>query len=129
MTREDGATPIRVMLVEDQADFRRLMEALLSRQPDLEVVAQAGSLAEARGLAGMVSFDVAVLDLGLPDGNGADLIAELSRGNPGVGVLNFSANLDPTSIEKATDAGADEIMDKLSPLPEVLATVRRLGSA
>ena len=117
------------MLVEDQADFRRLMEALLSRQPDLEVVAQAGSLAEARGLAGMVSFDVAVLDLGLPDGNGADLIAELHRGKPGVGVLIFSASLDPTSIEKATDAGADEIMDKLSPLPEVLATVRRLGSA
>jgi DNA-binding NarL/FixJ family response regulator len=129
VTGEDGATPIRVMLVEDQADFRRLMEALLSRQPDLEVVAQAGSLAEARGLAGMVSFDVAVLDLGLPDGNGADMISELRWGNPGVGVLVLSASLDATSIEKATDAGADEIMDKLSPLPEVLATVRRLGSA
>jgi DNA-binding NarL/FixJ family response regulator len=129
VTGEDGATPIRVILVEDQADFRRLMEALLSRQPDLEVVAQAGSLAEARGRAGMVSFDVAVLDLGLPDGNGADLIAELRRGNTGVGVLVLSGSLDPTSIEKATDAGADEIMDKLSPLPEVLATVRRLGSA
>jgi hypothetical protein len=46
-----------------------------------------------------------------------------------VGVLTFSASLDPTSVEKATDAGADEIMDKLSPLREVLATVRRLGSA
>jgi DNA-binding NarL/FixJ family response regulator len=128
VTGENGQHLLRVMLVEDQADFRRLMEALLSRQPDLEVVAQAGSLAEARGHAETVSVDVAVLDLGLPDGNGADLIAELRQGNPGVGVLIFSANLDSTSIEKATNAGADEIMDKLSPLREVLATVRRLGS-
>jgi DNA-binding NarL/FixJ family response regulator len=128
VTGENGQHLLRVMLVEDQADFRRLMEALLSRQPDLEVVAQAGSLAEARRHAETVSVDVAVLDLGLPDGNGADLIAELRQGNPGVGVLIFSANLDSTSIEKATNAGADEIMDKLSPLREVLATVRRLGS-
>jgi hypothetical protein len=46
-----------------------------------------------------------------------------------MGVLIFSASLDPTSIGRATDAGADEIMDKLSPLPEVLAAVRHLGSA
>ena len=46
------------------------MVALLDRQPDLEVVAQAGSLVEAREHAAMVSFDVAVLDLGLPDGTG-----------------------------------------------------------
>ena len=37
----NGATPIRVMLVEDKTEFRQLMEILLSRQPDLEVVAQA----------------------------------------------------------------------------------------
>jgi len=38
----------RVMLVEDQTDFRDLMTALLGREPDLEVVAQAQSLAQAR---------------------------------------------------------------------------------
>ena len=71
------------MLVEDQADFRHLIATLLGRQQDLEVVAQAGSLAEARRHAAAVEFDVAVLDLGLPDGNGADLIAGLRRASPG----------------------------------------------
>jgi DNA-binding NarL/FixJ family response regulator len=127
MKGEKGVTPSRVMLVDDQADFRRLMVTFLNRQPDLEVVAQAGSLTEARQLAETVSFDVAVLDLGLPDGDGADLIAELRRENPGVTVLILSASLDPASIEKARWAGADEIMDKLSSPNEVLGTVRRLA--
>jgi two-component system response regulator DesR len=127
MKRKDGVTPIRVMLVEDDADFRRLMASLFDRQSDLELVAQAGSLAEARKLADTVGLDVAILDLGLPDGDGVDLIAELRRVNPGVAVLIFSASLDPASIEKATRVGADEIMDKFSPLEEVFSTVRRLG--
>ncbi len=127
MKGEKGVTPSRIMLVDDQADFRRLMVTFLDRQPELEVVAQAGSLTEARQLAETVSFDVAVLDLGLPDGHGADLIAGLRRENPGVAVLILSASLDPASIEKARRAGADEIMDKLSSLNEVLGTVRRLA--
>jgi DNA-binding NarL/FixJ family response regulator len=127
MKGEKGVTPSRVMLVDDQADFRRLMVTFLNRQPDLEVVAQAGSLTEARQLTETVSFDVAVLDLGLPDGDGADLIAELRREKPGVAVLILSASLDPASIEKARRAGADEIMDKLSSPNEVLGTIRRLA--
>jgi DNA-binding NarL/FixJ family response regulator len=115
------------MLVEDDADFRRLMASLFGRQSDLEVVAQAGSLFEARKLAETVSFDVAVLDLGLPDGDGVDLIAVLRRGYPVARVLIVSASLDPASIEKARRAGADEIIDKFSSVDEVLSTVRQLG--
>jgi DNA-binding NarL/FixJ family response regulator len=124
----DIATRVRVLLVEDQADFRRLMVALLARQPDLEVVAQAGSLTEARKQAVEVSFDVAVLDLGLPDGNGADLIADLRGPNPGAAVLVLSASLDPASLERAAEAGADEIMDKLATPIELIGAIRRLGT-
>ncbi len=116
------------MLVEDHADFRDLMEVLLGRQPDIELLAQAGSLAEARARAARLELDVAVLDLGLPDGSGADLIADLRRDGNEVRVLVLSASLDPAGIEKARSAGADEILDKLTPVDEVLATVRRLGS-
>ena len=115
------------MLVEDQADFRQLMATLLGRQADLEVVAQAGSIAEARKHAAAVVFDVAVLDLGLPDGNGADLIAELRRASPNVGVRVLSASLDAKNLEKATQAGADEMLDKLSSPIEVVDAIRRLG--
>ena len=126
MSGENRATRTRVMLVDDHADFRHLMTALLAREPDLEVVAQAGSLAEARSHAAAVRFDVAVLDLGLPDGNGADLIAELRRASPGVGVLILSASLDAKNLEKATEAGADGMLDKLASPGEVLAAIRRL---
>ena len=119
---------IRVMLVEDHSDFRALMEVLLNGQSDIKLLAQAGSLAEARAQAATLEFDVVVLDLGLPDGHGEDLIADFRRSNPDVGVLILSASLDPAGVEKATRLGADEIMDKLAPLEDVLATVRRLGS-
>jgi two-component system response regulator DesR len=128
MTGETVTKQVRVMLVEDHPDFRALMEVLLNGQPDIELVAQAGSLAEARAHAARFELDVAVLDLGLPDGNGGDLIADFRRFNPDVGVLILSASLDPAGVEKATRMGADEIMDKLAPLEEVLSTVRRLGS-
>jgi DNA-binding NarL/FixJ family response regulator len=129
VTGKDVATPIRVMLVADQPVFLSLMEAALFRQPDLEVAAQAESLAEARRHAQTVRFDVAVLDLGLPDGNGADLISDLRRSYPGVAVLIVSGSLDPASLDRAAEAGADEIMDKFAPLEDILGTVRRLGSA
>jgi DNA-binding NarL/FixJ family response regulator len=129
MTGEAVTRQIRVMLVEDHSDFRALMEVLLNGQSDIELVAQAGSLAEARAQATRFEFDVVVLDLGLPDGHGEDLIADFRRSNPDVGVLILSASLDPAGVEKATRLGADEIMDKLAPLDEVLSTVRRLGSA
>jgi two-component system response regulator DesR len=127
MTADPEARRIHVMIVDDHADFRDLWEILLGRQPDIEVLAQAGSLAEAR--AARFELDVAILDLGLPDGCGADLIADLRRDGNEVRVLVLSASLDPEGIEKARSAGADEIMDKLTPVDEVLATVRRLGNA
>ena len=127
MSGEAGTKQIRVMLVEDHPDFRDLMEVLLGSQSDIKLVAQAGSLAEARNHALRFEIDVAVLDLGLPDGDGVDLIADLRRANPEVGVLILSASLDTVSLERAAEA--DEIMDKLAPLDEVLGTLRRLGNA
>jgi DNA-binding NarL/FixJ family response regulator len=118
---------IRVMHVEDHADFRDLMRILLNSQSDMEVVAQAGSLDEARAQVASSEIDVAVLDLSLPDGNGLDLIPDLRRANPDVGVLILSANLDPAGPERAPGAGADEILDKLVPVESVLDSVRNLG--
>ena len=89
---ETGA--VRVMLVEDHADFRRLVAAVVDREADLEVVAQAGSLEEVRGRIASVGCDVAVLDMGLPDGVGSDLIAGLRETCPGSAVLILSASLD-----------------------------------
>ena len=126
MTEEAGTKQVRVMHVEDHPDFRDLMEVLLNGQSDLKLVSEAGSLAEGRAQAARFEIDVVILDLGLPDGNGVDLIADLRRANPDVRVLILSADLNAASSEST--AGADEIMDKFAPLDEVLATIRCLGS-
>jgi hypothetical protein len=63
MPGEDLATRIRVMLIEHQVSLRRVMAALLDRRPDLEVIAQTGSLTEARRRTAMVMFVLTVLDL------------------------------------------------------------------
>jgi len=118
---------IRVMLVEDHADFRRLVAALLDREPDLEVVAEAGSLKETHSHAASVGFDVAVLDMGLPDGNGADLIGALREANPDAVILVLSASLDPTNLARAKEAGADGILDKVASSDEIVDTIRRLS--
>jgi DNA-binding NarL/FixJ family response regulator len=128
MTAEPETRRTSVMIVEDHADFRELMKVLFDRQPDIDLLAQAGSLAEARAQAARFELDVAILDLGLPDGSGADLIADLRRDGNEVRVVVLSASLDPAGIEKARSAGADEILDKLTPVGEVLATVRCLGT-
>jgi DNA-binding NarL/FixJ family response regulator len=119
---------IRVMLVEDHADFRRLVARWVDREPDLEVVAEAESLEEARRLAASVGCDVAVLDMGLPDGNGADLVAEVRELCPGSASLILSATLDPASLARAKEVGAEEVLDKFAVPAEVIGVIRRLGN-
>jgi PAS domain S-box-containing protein len=114
----------RILLVEDHAAVRDAIAAMFAHEPDLDVVAQAGSLAEARAL--LHDVDVAVLDLGLPDGNGADLISELRDVNPCAQALILSATLDLATTACARDSGAAATLDKITDLDELVATVRRL---
>lgn len=125
--RGDPAEPLRVMLVEDNTLFRRVMVGFLERQPDLEVVAQAGSLVEARKCAALVGFDVVVLDLSLPDGDGTELLADLRRACPGVAVLILSATLDPINISRARNFGANGVLDKFATPTEIVGAIRSLG--
>ena len=117
---------VRVMLVDDRVDFRRLLVAVVDREADLEVVAQAGSLEEARGRIASVGCDLAVLDMGLPDGVGSDLVAGLREACPGSRVLILSASLDAENRAKAKEAGVDGVLDKFGDPAEVVGEIRRL---
>jgi two-component system response regulator DevR len=119
---------VRVMLVDDHADFRRLVAAVVDREADLEVVAQAGSLEEARGRIASVGCDVAVLDMSLPDGVGSDLIAGLREMCPGSAVLILSASLDAATLARVKEAGADQVLDKFGNPAEVVGAIRQLGA-
>jgi DNA-binding NarL/FixJ family response regulator len=117
---------VRIMLVEDHLSFRQSLAFLLSGEPDLEVVAQAGSLAEARELLD-TPLEVAVLDLSLPDGDGRDLIGELRRRNAGISVLVLTVTLVPGHLEEDLQAGADAVLHKVASPPTIVEEVRRLG--
>ena len=117
---------IRVLLLEDHASFRQALASIIEREPDVTVVAQAGSLAEARALPQEV--DVAVVDLSLPDGEGHAVIGALHRASPRARVLVLTASLDPVQRAQAVEAGAAGVLHKAAPLAEIVSAVRRLGA-
>ena len=116
----------RIMLVEDHAAFRQSLASLLGREPDLEVVAQAGSLAQARKMLD-TPLDVAVLDLALPGGDGRDLIGELRQSNAGISILVLSVTLGASHLEEVLKAGADAVLHKVASPTTIVEEVRRLG--
>lgn len=120
----------RILLLEDHRAFRQALAWLLDREPDFEVVAQAGSLAEGRDFAsnGLGKLDAAVLDLLLPDGNGMELSRELRTADPGLPVLVLTIVLDGEVHDQALAMGADEVLVKTATVEEILAAVRRLAN-
>jgi DNA-binding NarL/FixJ family response regulator len=112
-----------VLVVEDQPLIREAIVATFHHQPGFTVV-QAESLTEARRL--LDGVDVAILDLSLPDGNGADLIPELHAVNPHATVVVLTSSIDPDEEAGALQRGAAAVLNKLDHLDHLLATVKRL---
>jgi DNA-binding NarL/FixJ family response regulator len=126
-TGDDGLTvKVRVLLVEDHAIFRELFASTFDREPGFEVVAQAGALAEARGV--LEGVDVAVLDLRLPDGEGMDLIGGLREKNPHAAALILTASLDAGVYARAVAAGAAGVLHKSASVEEVMGAIRGLAA-
>ena len=118
----------RVLLVDDHPSFRQALAFMLRQQPGVDAVAQAGSLAEARGvLGGPEEIDVAVLDLDLPDGSGADLIKDVHAACSDARVLILTASTDRYDAAQAVEVGADGILLKAATIEEILDAVRRLA--
>ena len=116
---------IRVLVVDDRIDFRLAFCGLLEGQPDLEVVGQAGSLAEARTM--LEGTDVALIDRGLPDGDGLELIGPLRAVTPGARAFVISSTVELIHPKDAIQAGADGVIDKLDPPERVFAAIRGVG--
>jgi RNA polymerase sigma factor (sigma-70 family) len=118
----------RVLLVDDHASVRQPLGILLDREPDITVVAHAGSLAEARAALMETEVDLAVVDLGLPDGDGVELVADVRAANPNGAVLILTAETDRRRLARAVEAGASGVLAKAAGLDEILDVVRRLAA-
>jgi DNA-binding NarL/FixJ family response regulator len=114
----------RVLLVDDHATFREPLIFMFDREPEFEVVAQAGSLSEARHM--LEGIDLAVVDLDLPDGDGTEIIGDLREANPHGAVLVLTASADRESYARAVEAGAAGVLHKSVRIKEVVVTAQRL---
>lgn len=123
----------RILLVEDNQDFREAFARMLQLQlaPEIDVsFAHADSLAEAHALLREEEgLDAALIDVGLPDGDGLDLVRELEGDGGRVPVLPtlvITANLEHSVATRATEAGARGVLSKMVSARETAQTVQML---
>jgi len=116
-------SPATVLLVDDHPLVRRGLSALLGLEPWVGRVVEAGSIAEAAREAALAAPDVAVVDLGLPDGDGVDLVRRLRR-SPGCPVLVLTMSKEPAAVRGCLDAGATGYVLKDSP-PDLVVRAAR----
>ena len=116
-----------LLLVDDHAAPRQALALLLARDPGLSglEIAEAGSLAEARRCLIAAPPDLAVVDLGLPDGGGAALLAELRSAHPGCALLALAA--DQAETDRVHAATGVAVLCKTEPLAAVLGGIRGLA--
>jgi two-component system KDP operon response regulator KdpE len=112
--------PIAVV-IEDEPQIRRFVRAALEGEG--WQVHEADTLRRGLTEAGTRKPDLLILDLGLPDGNGMDLIRDV-RGWSGVPIVVLSARSDEADKIAALDAGADDYLTKPFGVGELLARVR-----
>jgi two-component system response regulator DevR len=97
---------ISVFLVDDHELARRGIAGLLQVEPDIEIVGEAGTAAQARSRILATRPDVAVLDVRLPDGSGIDVCRDIRSADPGIQCLMLTAYDDDAAIYAAVIAGA-----------------------
>lgn len=114
-------------MVDDHEVVREGLVAVLSQEPDLEIVGTAATGREAAELARRTRPDVAILDLRLPDTPGDALCRELRSLLPDLVVVVLSSSLSEESVRAAMDAGASSYVTKAAGIAELRAALR--GSA
>jgi DNA-binding NarL/FixJ family response regulator len=118
----------RLVLVEDHASFRQTLAFVFDQEPDFDVVAQAGSLAEARRVMRGREADLGIIDLTLPDGEGVELIEDLREANPHFAALVLTASLDELDHARAVEAGAAGVLHKSADVAQIMEAARRLAA-
>lgn len=118
---------MRVLLVDDHEVVRQGLRALVDSQDDMEVVGEAGTVAEAVRRVGYDDPEVVVLDVRLPDGSGVEACREIRSRFPEVKVLMLTSFADEEALMAAIMAGASGYVLKRINGDELVDSIRRVG--
>jgi two-component system KDP operon response regulator KdpE len=114
--------PAEILIVDANEHMRRVLRTRLAAENYL--VDEAGTAAGGLLLASRTFFDVILLDLNLPDGNGIDIIRKAKTAKPEGAIIALSDRCSESEKIEALDSGADDFIGKPIAMGELLARVR-----
>ena len=118
------AEPIRVMIVDDHALFRRGLEMVLTDEDDIELVGEASDGAEAVENAAEVLPDVVLMDIRMPRSSGIEACRAMKEAAPSAKIVMLTISDEEEDLFEAIKAGASGYLLKDIPLDEVAESVR-----
>lgn len=116
---------MKLLVVEDDADLAAALASALRAQK--MIVDVAASLRQASELVFAASYDVLVVDRGLPDGDGLTLVAQVRGAQLFMPVLVLTAKIEIAERVRSLDGGADDYLAKPFAIDELLARIRALA--
>jgi len=119
-----AAAPIRVLTVDDHALLREGIAAVVQRQPDMQVVGEAGNGAEALAQFGRLVPDITLMDLQMPEMDGIDAIHAIRQLHPLARVLVLTTYKGDVQAWRALKAGAQGYLLKSSLRTDLLDAIR-----
>lgn len=115
---------IRIFLADDHQVLRDGLRAILSREPDIEMVGEASNGRDALRMVGELQPDILVIDIGMPGLNGIEATRQIVAENPDVKVVALSMHQDRQYVLAMLDAGAWGYVLKQSAGDELLRAIR-----
>jgi two-component system response regulator NreC len=114
----------RIVIVEDHTLLRQGLSAMISADPDVEVVGEADNGRDAIRLAGSLSPNLMLMDLSMPGTNGTESILEIKRRYPKIKVLVLTVHKAEEYVREALKAGADGYVLKHATLAELMVAIK-----
>jgi len=118
---------VRIVLADDNMQFRAVLRRLLERDPEITVVAEASSGAEAVALCAELRPDVVLMDVSMPELDGLEATHRLKAVQPDLVVLMLSVGNKEQEIAAGLANGASEYLIKGTPATEILDAIKRHG--
>lgn len=120
----EASDRIRIVIADDHDLYRRGMQAVIGLEPDLEIVAEAGSGAEAVAKVFEHEPDVVLLDVRMPGNSGIEACTAIKEKSPATKILILTASDDEADLFAAIKAGASGYLLKDLPTEEIAQSVR-----